>query len=107
MQHNSDLSISPEIVEFLDSCLWDKGMRDLPNDLRVEMIQNLAARLQPWLLHAAAEKLSDKDANDLDAFLDETQDPIKVQGFLRERIPNLDQIFGDAMIQFKQTYVQG
>jgi hypothetical protein len=98
----------PEPVRlFLDSCLWDKGIKDVPAEMKEQMIQNLAARLNAWMMQAALMHLPDKDASDLEKLSQSTTDPEEIQGFFRSRIPNLDKIFNDAMTEFKQAYLNG
>ncbi len=101
------MQIPEEMKLFLESCLWDKGMRDLPEEMKTEMIRNLAVRLQTWLLQSALAKLKDSDISEFDKLTEQSPDPAIIQSFLREKIPNIDEVFGNAMLTFKQTYLEG
>ena len=90
---------------FLDSCLWDKGIREVPPEIKEKMIADLADRLQSWLLQATVKELSEKDAKDMEKLLDKGALQAEVTAFLKSRISNLDDIYKQAMESFKQAYL--
>lgn len=101
-----NLDLPEPLQLFLDSCLWEKGIRNIPQDLHDQMIRDLAVRLETWLLQEAAGHLEEKDIKDFDALMGEEPTKEKVQMFLQDHIPNLDAIFENSMLMFKDTYLQ-
>lgn len=104
---NTNSDLPNEIAIFLDSCLWDKGIKDVPEELKKQMIADLASRLNGWLITAAMNYLNEHSAKALDTFLETQPDQATTVAFLRTKIPNLDSIFSQAMLEFKQAYVKG
>lgn len=97
--------IRPEIRAFLEKLLDDKGIK-VPQELKEAMIADLNQRLQVRLQQIVVEKLDTEDLNALDDIaLNKGQDG--VQGFLREKIKNLDKLFADAMQEFGTAFLKG
>lgn len=98
--------IPPEIEVFLDSCLWEKGIRNLPEDLHTQMIRDLASRLEAWLLQVALMHFDEKDAPALENELERGATQEEITQFLQRHIPNLSIIFEQEMLKFKQAYLK-
>ena len=104
---NNLFPITPEIGVFLNSCLWDKGMRDLPPDLHESMVQNLYLRLERWLLADIAMRLSKKDVEVLNTLQGTAKDPEEIAKFFKKNIPDFDGVYASSMDNFKQTFLAG
>ena len=90
---------------FLEKLLTDKAI-DVPHELKEVMIADLHQRLQVRLQQIVVEKLKAEDLNALDDIaLNKGEDA--VQGFLREKIKNLDKLFADAMQEFGKAFLKG
>jgi hypothetical protein len=102
----SDISnLDPAMVEFLNSCLEEKGIKDVPQDLHDQMVSDLADRLQDWLMQAVFAKLEEKDMPAMDELMEKGADQGEIMEYLQKTIPNIEQIFAAAMQEFKQTYL--
>src|ERR1035437_9288232 len=97
--------IDPGLEAFLDSCLYDKGIKDVPKALHDQMMQDLAARLETWLMKSAFKKLEEKDAAPLKQLMDKGANQQEIMEFLQSRVPNLQEIFAEEMVNFKKAYV--
>ncbi len=106
-QTQSLVQLTPEIEAFLDSCLWDKGIKDVPKEMHDQMVQNLAARLESWMLNTALMSLSDDDNRAFEQLLETNPSQEQITQFLSDHIPGLPKIFEQAMFEFKQAYVKG
>jgi hypothetical protein len=102
---SSFIELDPGLEAFLDSCLYDKGITDVPKSLHDQMMQDLAARLETWLLQAVFKKLTEKDARPLEELMDKGANRREIMEFLQGRIPNLQEVFAAEMANFKKVYV--
>lgn len=97
--------INPPLYSFLDSCLFDKGIKDIPESLKEQMIRDLADRLQQWLMQSVFMYLPEAAAPDLEKLMDQGASQEEIMGFLQTRVPGINKIFGDEMVKFKQAYL--
>jgi dsDNA-binding SOS-regulon protein len=97
--------MEPGLEAFLDSCLVDKGIKDVPKALHDQMMQDLAARLETWLMQAVFKKLEEKDAQPLESLMDKGAGQQEIMQFLQGRVPNLQEIFAEEMVNFKKAYL--
>ena len=103
---NPSLQLDPALHSFLESCLEDKGLKDLQTDLREQMTQDLASRLQTWLLQAVFMQLEEKDMPQVDALIEKGASQEEITQLLRKLVPNIDQIFEKEMLAFKKAYIE-
>lgn len=93
----------PEAIQiFLGQLLVDSGLNPVP-ELRDQMISDLEDRLATFLLQSVGSKLSPDDLVDFSKQLEE--DPTRMQEFLVSKIPNLPQVYLDAMEEFRQSFL--
>lgn len=104
-QESTTTFIDPGLEAFLDSCLVDKGIKDVPKELHDQMMQDLAARLETWLMQSVFKKLEEKDAQPLERLMDKGATQQEIMQFLQSRVPNLQNIFAEEMVNFKKAYV--
>jgi hypothetical protein len=98
-------NIDPKLYLFLDSCLHDKGIKDIPEDLKNSMITDLASRLEQWLMQAVFENIPESAAAEMAELTSKGALKEEVMEFLNAKIPNLPQIFEAEMLKFKQAYL--
>ena len=96
---------NPPLYTFLDSCLYDKGIRDIPESLKNEMIADLADRLQQWLMQSVFMHLPEEAAPDMEKLMDEGASQEQIMQFLQTRVPNINGIFEQEMLKFKEAYL--
>lgn len=106
METKNNLSqINPPLYAFLDSCLFDKGIKDIPESLKEEMISDLSVRLEQWLMQAVFTNLPEEYAPEMEAMMEAGESQEKVMEFLQTKVPNVGKIFEQEMLNFKQAYL--
>lgn len=100
-----NLNLDPATYAFLDSCLYDKGIKDIDEDLKAQMIQDLAVRLQDWLIQAIMKYLDTKQVKEVEKLLEQKASQEILMSFLASKIPNLNKIFDAEMAEFKKAYI--
>ncbi len=104
-ENKTKVSVDPALEAFLDSCLWEKGIREVPKELHVQMTQDLAVRLETWLLQAMFKKLEEKDVQPLEVLVDKGATQTEIMEFLRARVPDFQAVVAEEMEKFKKVYV--
>ncbi len=95
--------LTPPIRVFLEACLWEKGIKDIDPKVKEDMILDLAPRLQDWLWQAVFSRMPEEALPEWKNL--EKNDSETIWNFFRAKLPNLDQIMEDAMVEFKNIYV--
>ena len=94
----------PEALRvFLGQLLDDAGISPTP-ELKDSMIDDLEDRLNVHLTQALAGRLEPKDFEHF-AKISET-DPVAGQAFLSSKINNLPEIYQQALLDFRQAFLQ-
>jgi hypothetical protein len=99
--------MNPEIRKFLQELLRDAGQTGLGSELENQMIEDLYSRLEDRLIvtalscldpdqRAQLEELSNQKSGDLSAETD---------AFFRKNIPDYDQVFARALVDFRNLYI--
>ncbi len=96
---------NPPLYAFLDSCLFDKGIKDIPESLKEQMIADLSDRLQQWLMQSVFMHLPEAAAPDMEKLMDKDSSQEEIMEFLQQRVPNINKIFEAEMIKFKTAYL--
>jgi len=104
-QTNQDNLITPPLYAFLDSCLFDKGVKDIPDSLKEQMIKDLADRLQQWLMQSIFQHLPEEAVPEMEKLLAMSPSQDEIMSFVGNKIPNIGEIFKDEMVKFKQAYL--
>lgn len=104
-QNTQDNLITPPLYAFLDSCLVEKGIKDIPESLKEQMIKDLADRLQQWLMQSIFEHLPEEAAPEMEKLLATNPGQEEIMAFVTEKIPNITAIFKEEMAKFKQAYL--
>lgn len=104
-QNTQDNLITPPLYAFLDSCLYDKGIKDIPESLKEQMIKDLADRLQQWLMQSIFQHLPESAAPEMEKLLAKGSSQEEIMAFVGTQIPNISEIFKDEMVKFKQAYL--
>lgn len=104
-QNSQNNLINPPLYVFLDSCLFDKGIKDIPDSLKDQMIKDLADRLQQWLMQSVFQHLPEEAALEMEKLVATNPDQEEIMAFVGKKIPNIGDIFKDEMIKFKQAYL--
>jgi hypothetical protein len=97
--------MTPEIHQYLKQLLVDAGQTDLGTELEEVLIQDLAARLEDRLILAAVEKLPQEKQEELTNLASDKNNAKEVMDFLQTNIPDYDEVFAQALIDFREVYL--
>jgi len=97
-------NINREIRAFLENLLEEKKV-NAPDALREQLILDLYQRLQQKFMQVVVKNLNPRDLKALDEIAMTGED--KVQSFLLSKIKNLNQLFKQTMVEFRQVYLEG
>lgn len=104
-QAQPKLEIPPEIRNLLEGMLKDANMVSLDDSMREEMIKELYARLDNYITTAIIDNLPPEH---LEAFIkmnDEKKSKEEIEAFLKDKMPNTEEIFAKAFADFRQLYL--
>ena len=100
------VQIPDEIRTFLSSVIDDAQLVTTDKRVREQMIQNLFVELDRFILTRIAKALP---KGKLEEFLkvDKTPSSEKMTAYLKENLPNAQQVFQDAFADFRDIYLEG
>ncbi|MDO8498423.1 MAG: DUF5663 domain-containing protein [bacterium] len=99
------LSIPSEVRSFLEGLLQDAGMNALDAEMKEEMMKELCARLDNFLTSTIIDNLP---AENLDTFIqmnEEKKPKSEIEQFLKEHMPNTEDVFAKAFMEFRDLYL--
>lgn len=99
-----NIEIPQEIRSFLESILADANMT-LDDVTKEEMIKELYARLDSYLTTVIVDNMP---AEHLEAFMklnEEKKPREEIDKFLKEKMPNAEEVFTNAFADFRQLYL--
>lgn len=99
-----DIEIPAEIRSFLDSILNDANM-SVEGTLREEMIKELYARLDEYLTTIIVDNLPAEHLEDFIKLNEEKRSREEIDAYLREKMPNAQEIFAKGFADFRQLYL--
>lgn len=100
-------NISPEIHQFLEDLMDEAGVVIASVLLREEMISRLVKRLDKLLSIRFAQHLSDEDIQTFMRMNENNEPKEKIDAFLREKIPDVENVVKDTFVEFRLLYLEG
>lgn len=97
--------MTPEIHKYLKQLLADAGQKDLGAELEEQMVNDLNTRLEDRLILTAMENLTQAQQNEFGRMAEKKEDPAKLQVFLQKNITDYDNVFAQALVKFRETYL--
>ncbi len=104
-QTQQPIEIPAEVRGFLESLLADSGMTSLDDQMREDMLQELYLRLDNFLTAQIVDNLPPEQ---LEPFIqmNEAQKPkAEIEQFLKDNMPNAQEVFANAFIEFRNLYL--
>ena len=101
----NQLQIPAEIRAYLAGLLNDANMTTLDDTMREEMIKELYARLDNFITTAIIDNLPPEH---MDAFIklnEEKKPQPEIEAFLKEKMPNYQEVFAKAFAEFRDLYL--
>ena len=99
--------MNPQIEKFLKELLRDAGQTDLGKELENQMIQELYGRLEDRLIATAMNHLTTAQQDELEKMGANKKNSAKAEAFFRQHIPNYDKVFAEALVDFRNLYIEG
>jgi len=97
--------IPADVRGFLEDLLTSANIASLDDDMQEELIQELYQRLDNFLTTVILNNLPAEHLNTFIGMNEAKTPQAEVQQFLQEKMPNADQVFANAFIQFREMYL--
>lgn len=104
-QTNDQLAIPTEIRNFLDGLLQDAGMTTLDADMREEMIKELYTRLDSFLTSTIVNNLPAENIDEFIKMNEEKRSQAEIESYLKDKMPDAEDVFAKAFMEFRDLYL--
>lgn len=104
-QANASLEVTPEIQQFLEDLVAEAGLGEMDERVKAEMMQGLYTRLDNFMASVILENLSPEDAEVFIRMNEEKKPKEETEQFLKNKVPNSDQVFAKALVDFRDFYL--
>lgn len=95
----------PEVRTFLEGILQDANMTTADDEMREEMLKELFARFDNYMTSSIVENLKEEDMEEFIKMGDEGRTREEIEKFISEKIPNAQEVFSQAMMDFRNLYL--
>ena len=102
---NQFIQIPPDMKVYIESLLNDAGMTELDDTLRNEMVQEIFIRLDKYITSVIIENMKPEDVELFIKMNDEGKSQEEMQTFIKEKIPNAQEVMTNAFINFRELYL--
>lgn len=102
---NQQNQIPAEVKTFLESILQDAGMTNIDPKMHEEMIKELFTRLDSFMLTTIIEALPADKIGEFTRMSESGKSKEELESYLRETVPNSQEVFARAMLQFRDLYL--
>lgn len=91
--------------EFLTGLLEEAGMDIVPPQVREKLFVELAQRLDAKLTLAALVAMPNKKVPSFEKLLSAKAPVFEVTQFLDENVPNIEHVYAQAIVEFRNSYL--
>ncbi|MFT5179627.1 MAG: hypothetical protein ACI9GH_000344 [Candidatus Paceibacteria bacterium] len=91
--------------DFLNKLLIEKGVEGVPEDVRNQMVEDLESRLEKMIDATILNNIPEGDLEEFEKKLD-SSDENEMQSFIKEKIPNLDEVLAGVFLKFRKIYLE-
>jgi hypothetical protein len=99
------LQIPAEVRSFLEGILQDANMQSLDDAMREEMISELFARLDSYMTSVIIDNLPPEHLEAFTKMNEEKKSREEIEAFLKEKVPNVQEILTKAFMDFREMYL--
>jgi len=99
------LQIPAEVRSFLEGILQDANMQSLDDAMRQEMISELFARLDSYMTSVIIDNLPPEHLEEFTKMNEEKKSREEIEAFLKEKVPNVQEILTKAFMDFREMYL--
>lgn len=104
-QTDTQLTIPAEIRSYLESLLQDAGMTSLDADMHEEMIKELYARLDSFITSTIIDNLQPEYLDEFVKMNEEKKPQSEIEVFLKDKMPDTQEVFAKAFMEFRDLYL--
>jgi hypothetical protein len=92
---------------FLEKLIEEKRFESLSPELKEDIIGSLSKRLEAFIITAITGTLDAEKAEKMNALFDSGKEysPEELQNFLKENVPNIEEVVAKAMLEFRSVYL--
>lgn len=107
-QNNTQkLEIPAEIRSFLEGLLADANMTTLDDDMKEEMVKELFARLDNYITSTIIDNLPSENLEEFIKLNEEKKSMEEIESYLKDKMPNAQEVFTKAFMEFRDLYLGG
>ncbi len=99
-----ETQIPQEVRSFLEGLLQDAGMTFTDNEMKEEMIKELYARLDNYIASVVVDYLPPEHFETFIKMNDEKKSKQEIENFLKEKLPDAQNVFAKAFADFRAMY---
>ena len=100
------MNIPQDIRTYLENIIQDAGMLTLDERTREDMIQELFMQLDNYLASLIVKNLQESDLEQFIKMNEEKKSKEEIEQFVKEKLPNAQELFTNAFIEFRALYLQ-
>lgn len=100
------MNIPQDIRQYLEDMLQDAGMLTLDDASRESMIQELFVQLDNYIASLIVQNLQPADLEIFIKMNEERKPKEDIEQFIKDRLPNAQELFTNAFIDFRNLYMQ-
>ncbi|MBI2601202.1 hypothetical protein HYW42_04555 [Candidatus Daviesbacteria bacterium] len=100
-----DNQIPPEVRGYLDNLLTEAGITAADGNMHKQLIDDLYVRLDNFLSTTILDNLPPEHLDQFSQMVDQKRPQQEIQQFLKEKIPNSEDVFAKAMLDFRDLYL--
>lgn len=97
--------ITQEVRTFLEGLLQDAGMTFTDNEMKEEMVKELYVRLDNYIASAVVDYLPKEHFDTFIKMNEEKKSKQEIENFLKEKIPDAQNVFTKAFSDFRAMYL--
>ena len=97
--------IPAEIRTFLEVLLREAKIGDVDEKTREDLIQELFYQLDNYLTSVIVDSLKPEDLETFIKMNEEKKPKEEIEAFIKEKLPDAENLFTDAFVEFKNLYL--
>lgn len=102
---NSLSQIPPEVISYLENLLKEANITPIDEAMRQQLLLELYARLDSFITSTIIENMKPEDMDEFIKLNDEGRPREEIENFIKEKIPDGEQVFAKAFIDFRDLYL--
>lgn len=101
----NDLQIPAEIRTFLEGLLNEANIQSLDENAREETIKELFVQLDNFMTTAIIDNMPPEYLDEFIKLNEEKKSQAEIEAFLKEKMPNAQEVFANAFKNFRNFYL--